>query len=94
MQLQLNDFLEAEFELIKELFTIAHYGNMILIKGISICDNFQIFVDSSNAISLNDALEECLSRLYIDLIENPNINDLKYIDTITDNMPSKLKINK
>ncbi|XP_020712777.1 uncharacterized protein LOC101455660 isoform X2 [Ceratitis capitata] len=73
VQLQLNDFLEAEFELIKELFTIAHY-------------------DSSNAISLNDALEECLSRLYIDLIENPNINDLKYIDTITDNMPKDFKI--
>uniref|UniRef100_A0A0A1WG33 Elongation factor 4 n=1 Tax=Zeugodacus cucurbitae TaxID=28588 RepID=A0A0A1WG33_ZEUCU len=74
IQLILNDFLEAEFELLKELYTVAYY-------------------DSSNAISLNDALDECLSRLYTDLIQNPKINDLTYINGITKNMPPDFILN-
>ncbi|XP_039956741.1 uncharacterized protein LOC120772298 [Bactrocera tryoni] len=73
MQLILNDFLEAEFELLKELYTVAHY-------------------DSNNAIRLNDALDECLSRLYTDLIENPQLNDLTYINGITKNMPTDFTV--
>lgn len=30
IQLILNDFLEAEFELLKELYTVAYYGNIFL----------------------------------------------------------------
>nr|XP_014100512.1 uncharacterized protein LOC106625215 [Bactrocera oleae] len=69
VQLILNDFLEAEFELLKELYTVAYY-------------------DSSNAIRLNDCLDECLSRLYADLMEKPQLNDLTYINGITKHMPT------
>ncbi|XP_036331180.1 uncharacterized protein LOC118742878 [Rhagoletis pomonella] len=69
LQLILNDFLEAEFELIQELFIAAHY-------------------DSSNGIRLNDIIDECLGNLYADLLQNPKLNDLKYLQTVTKHMPA------
>ncbi|XP_067631748.1 uncharacterized protein [Eurosta solidaginis] len=75
LQLILNDFLEAEFELLKELFIVAHH-------------------DSNRAIILNDNLDECLAGLFADLLKNPQLNDLKYIDSIASrDMPNDFGVN-
>ncbi|XP_053964922.1 uncharacterized protein LOC128867580 [Anastrepha ludens] len=73
LQFILNDFLEAEFEIIRELFVAAHY-------------------DKNNGIRLNDVLDECLRSLYTDLLQNPKVNDLKYLNSITKHAPSDFVI--
>lgn len=37
-----------------------------------------LFLDSFNAIRLNAIIDECLENLFNDLIQKPELNDLKF----------------
>lgn len=89
VQLVLNDFLEAKFELLADILRSCYYGNLLLVQYIVSLDGFyltftyyELYSDFVNSSKLTTILEECFGRLFRDLCNNPTLMDTNYISEL------------
>lgn len=92
LQLILIEFLESEPELFSNLFTSALYGKCFVIIMQSYVFELDSIpsIDPINTIRVNRMLETVLRNLYVALVENPKISNLKYVEPLSNSLPGTL----